>query len=85
MCIRSRKAADICFYSTTFCSDKNETIFGGINGNTRKIYETNGAEETFEVGMRLAKEAKAGDIYCLDGDLGTGKLFFPVALPQVLA
>ena len=42
-----------------------------------KIYETNGAEETFEVGMRLAKEAKAGDIYCLDGDLGTGKLFFP--------
>ena len=50
-----------------------------------KIYETNGAEETFEVGMRLAKEAKAGDIYCLDGDLGTGKLFFPRALPQVLA
>ena len=38
-----------------------------------KIYETNGAEETFEVGMRLAKEAKAGDIYC------------PRALPQVLA
>ena len=36
VCIRSRKAADICFYSTTFCSDKNETIFGGINGNTRK-------------------------------------------------
>ena len=57
VCIRSRKAADICFYS-----DKNEAIFGGINGNTRKIYETNGAEETFEVGMRLAKEAKAGDI-----------------------
>ena len=26
VCIRSRKAADICFYSTTFCSDKNETI-----------------------------------------------------------
>ena len=36
VCIRSRKAADICFYSTTCCSDKNETIFGGINGNTRK-------------------------------------------------
>ena len=32
--------------------------------------------ETFEVGMRLAKEAKAGDIYCLDGDLGTGKTVF---------
>ena len=30
----------------------------------------------FEVGMRLAKEAKAGDIYCLDGDLGTGKTVF---------
>lgn len=26
--------------------------------------------------MRLAKEAKAGDIYCLDGDLGTGKTVF---------
>ena len=35
--------------------------------------------------MRLAKEAKAGDIYCLDGDLGTGKTVFPRALPQVLA
>ena len=41
-----------------------------------KIYEANGAEETFEVGMRLAKEAKAGDIYCLDGDLGTGITVF---------
>ncbi len=43
---------------------------------SEKIYETNGAEETFEVGNRLAKEAVAGEIYCLDGDLGTGKTVF---------
>lgn len=50
-----------------------------------KIYETNGAEETFEVGMRLAKEAKAGDIYCLDGDLGTGKTVFSQGFAAGLA
>ena len=41
-------------------------------------------QRKLEVGMRLAKEAKAGDIYCLDGDLGTGKTVFPCG-PQVLA
>lgn len=37
------------------------------------IYESNSAEETFELGRRIGKEAKPGMIYCLDGDLGTGK------------
>lgn len=40
------------------------------------IYETNGAEETFKVGKHLGEAAAAGEIYCLDGDLGTGKTVF---------
>ena len=43
---------------------------------SKVIYETNGAEETFNIGQLLAKAASAGDIYCLDGDLGTGKTVF---------
>lgn len=40
------------------------------------IYETNKEQETFELGYRLGKEAKPGDMFCLDGDLGTGKTVF---------
>ena len=44
VCIRSRKAADICFYSTTFCSEKNETIFevrtfAGSRDRAKKIVD----------------------------------------------
>ena len=35
------------------------------------VMETWKAEETFELGKELGKRAKAGEIYCLDGDLGT--------------
>lgn len=38
--------------------------------------ETTKPEDTFELGMRLAKEAKAGQVYCLNGDLGVGKTVF---------
>ncbi|MCR5684754.1 MAG: tRNA (adenosine(37)-N6)-threonylcarbamoyltransferase complex ATPase subunit type 1 TsaE [Lachnospiraceae bacterium] len=37
------------------------------------VYESNSAEETFEIGRRLGANAQAGQIICLDGDLGTGK------------
>mgnify|MGYP001626001544 CR=1 FL=1 len=37
------------------------------------ITETYSAEETYELGRRMGETAKAGEIYCLDGDLGTGK------------
>ena len=40
------------------------------------VMETWKAEETFELGKELGKRAKAGEIYCLDGDLGTGKTVF---------
>lgn len=38
--------------------------------------ETNSPEETFALGERLGNEAEAGEIYCLNGDLGTGKTVF---------
>lgn len=40
------------------------------------IYETNSPEETFEIGRKLGKSAKAGQIICLNGDLGVGKTVF---------
>ena len=32
--------------------------------------------ETFEIGKQLGLEAKPGEVYCLDGDLGVGKTVF---------
>ena len=37
------------------------------------IYETNSAQETFELGRRIGQQAKKGQIYTLEGDLGVGK------------
>ena len=37
------------------------------------IIETNSASETFALGEKLGKEAKPGQIYTLNGDLGVGK------------
>ena len=40
------------------------------------ITETYNSKETYELGYNMGKSAKAGDIYCLDGDLGVGKTVF---------
>ena len=40
------------------------------------IFETHSEEETVRLGMRLAREARPGMIWCLDGDLGAGKTAF---------
>ena len=40
------------------------------------IRESNNAKETYEIGMELGKRAAAGDIVCLNGDLGVGKTVF---------
>ena len=40
------------------------------------VVETYSAQETYELGKRLGREAQAGEVYCLDGDLGTGKTVF---------
>ena len=34
------------------------------------------AEDTYNIGKQIAKLAKPGEIYCLYGDLGTGKTVF---------
>ena len=40
------------------------------------VIETYGADETFALGEKMGKEAKSGEVYCLNGDLGTGKTVF---------
>ena len=40
------------------------------------VKETFTPEETKQFGFELGKNAKLGDIYCLDGDLGVGKTIF---------
>ena len=40
------------------------------------IIETNSTEETFALGKALGEKASPGQIYTLDGDLGTGKTVF---------
>lgn len=41
-----------------------------------KIYETASPGETRQLGYDMGKCACAGQVYCLDGDLGTGKTVF---------
>ena len=50
-----------------------------------KIYETNSAEETFELGKSLGENAKAGQIFTLIGDLGVGKTVFTQGVAKGLA
>lgn len=38
-----------------------------------RVIESNSSEQTYELGKSLGQQAKPGQIYCLDGDLGTGK------------
>lgn len=42
----------------------------------KQIIETHGTQETYELGKELGKNAKAGDVYALIGDLGVGKTVF---------
>ena len=42
----------------------------------KKMWETHGPQETFEIGKQLGMEAKPGEVCCLDGDLGVGKTVF---------
>lgn len=39
-------------------------------------YNSFSPEDTFKIAEKLGKEAKAGDVFCLNGDLGTGKTLF---------
>ena len=39
-------------------------------------YESFSEEETFQVAKTLSENARAGEVYCLSGDLGVGKTVF---------
>lgn len=40
------------------------------------IFESNCWEDTYEIGKKLGMACKAGEVYCLLGDLGVGKTVF---------
>ena len=40
------------------------------------IIETTNADETFKLGAKIGEQAKPGEIYTLNGDLGVGKTVF---------
>ena len=42
----------------------------------KREIETGTPEETFDLGFKLGQEAEAGQVYCLEGDLGVGKTVF---------
>ena len=41
-----------------------------------KKWESQSADETFDIAGRIASEARSGDIFCLTGELGAGKTVF---------
>ena len=49
-----------------------------------KVMETFSSEETLNLGIEMAKKAKAGDIICLTGDLGVGKTVFTQGIAEGL-
>lgn len=40
------------------------------------IIESNSTEETYQLGVKLGRKARKGEVYCLRGDLGVGKTVF---------
>lgn len=48
------------------------------------IVETFSPQETLKLGERMAKKAKAGQVYTLIGDLGVGKTVFTQGIAQGL-
>lgn len=44
------------------------------------IYETYSEKETYELGYQMGKQAHAGQVYTLTGDLGVGKTVFTKGL-----
>ena len=44
------------------------------------IWESGREEETFQFAKKLGEKAKKGEIYCLEGELGTGKTVFAKGL-----
>ena len=49
-----------------------------------KVFITNSAEETMELGKKIASKAINGSVFCLTGDLGAGKTTLVRGLAQAL-
>lgn len=48
------------------------------------VFETNSAEETFQMGYELGKKIGRGEIICLEGELGVGKTVFAKGIAKGL-
>lgn len=48
------------------------------------IYESSSPEQTAEIAKKFADELNAGDVICLNGDLGVGKTVFVQSLAKAL-
>jgi tRNA threonylcarbamoyladenosine biosynthesis protein TsaE len=55
-----------------------------VRSEESMILESFSMEDTFNIGRRLGEAAKAGEVYCLLGDLGTGKTVFSQGFAQGL-
>ena len=51
---------------------------------TNMVFESQTEKDTYELGVKTGMEAKPGDVYCLSGDLGTGKTVFTSGLAKGL-
>ncbi len=49
-----------------------------------KIYESFSEQQTKEIAQSIGEQSKAGEIYCLNGDLGVGKTIFTKGFAQSL-
>ena len=47
-----------------------------MSENKKKVWDSFSEKETIQIAMNLAKQVKAGEVYCLSGDLGVGKTIF---------
>ncbi len=49
------------------------------------VIETFDTKETYDLGVKMGEQARAGQVICLNGDLGVGKTVFTQGLQPVLA
>lgn len=49
-----------------------------------KVFVSNSAEETMELGKKVARAAKNGSVFCFTGDLGAGKTTLVRGIAQAL-
>jgi len=47
-----------------------------MSENKKRVWDSFSEKETAQIAENLAKQVKAGDVYCLSGDLGVGKTVF---------